>query len=152
MSMKERMAVAFGITDEIFGISIAQKGFLNPWYNYGAIFISVPLWSIGTSLGILAGNFLDAKIVSALSVALYGMFLAIIIPPAKKNLVIAIAVVVSFICSYLCGILPLIKNLSDGTRTIILTVIISSVIAIIKPVKDEDMENSKNQGEVQNEK
>lgn len=147
-----RFFVGFGITDEIFGISIAQKGFLNPWYNYGAIFISVPLWSIGTSLGILAGNFLDAKIVSALSVALYGMFLAIIIPPAKKNLVIAIAVIVSFICSYLCGILPLIKNLSDGTRTIILTVIISSVIAIVKPVKDEDMENSENQGEVQNEK
>ena len=74
-----RFFVGFGITDEIFGISIAQKGFLNPWYNYGAIFISVPLWSIGTSLGILAGNFLDAKIVSALSVALYGMFIAIII-------------------------------------------------------------------------
>ncbi|MBQ7970598.1 MAG: branched-chain amino acid ABC transporter permease, partial [Treponema sp.] len=68
------------------------------------------------------------------------------------NAVIAIAVVVSFVCSYLCGIIPLIKNLSDGTRTIILTVIISSVIAIIKPVKDEDMENSENQGEVQNEK
>ena len=147
-----RFFVGFGITDEIFGISIAQKGFLNPWYNYGAIFISVPLWSIGTSLGILAGNFLDAKIVSALSVALYGMFIAIIIPPAKKNAVIAIAVIVSFICSYLCGILPLIKNLSDGTRTIILTILISSVIAIIKPVKDEDMENSENQGEVQNEK
>lgn len=133
-----RFFVGFGITDEIFGISIARPGYINPWYNYGAIAISVPLWSIGTSLGIIAGNLLPARIVSALSVALYGMFIAIIIPPAKKNLVITIAIIVSFAASYLCGIIPGIKELSGGTRTILLTVIISSIVALIKPVKDED--------------
>ena len=133
-----RFLVGFGITDEIFGISIARPGYVNPLYNYGAIAISVPLWSLGTSLGIIAGNFLPARVVSALSVALYGMFIAIIVPPAKKNIVIAIAVAVSFVLSYLCTIIPWIKNLSGGTRTIVLTVLISAVVAIIKPIKDEN--------------
>lgn len=132
-----RFFVGFGITDEIFGISIARKGFIEPVYNYGAIAISVPLWSIGTSLGIIAGNFLPARVVSALSVALYGMFIAIIIPPAKKSLTIAIAVIISMISSYVCTIAPYVKDLSGGTRTIILTVVISAVVALIKPVKDE---------------
>lgn len=133
-----RFLVGFGITDEIFGISIARPGYVNPLYNYGAIAISVPLWSLGTSLGIIAGNFLPARVVSALSVALYGMFIAIIVPPAKKNIVIAIAVAVSFVLSYLCTIIPWIKNISGGTRTIVLTVLISAVVAIIKPIKDEN--------------
>ena len=133
-----RLGVGFGVTDEIFGISIAQEGNLNPLYNYGAIAIAVPLWSIGTSLGIIAGNILPLRVVSALSVALYGMFLAIIIPPAKKNVIIAIAVIVSFIASYICGIIPFVKELSGGTRTIILTVLISSIVAIIKPIEDKE--------------
>lgn len=132
-----RFFVGFGVTDEIFGITIARQGYIQPAYNYGAILISVPLWSLGTSLGIIAGNFLPVRVVSALSVALYGMFIAIIIPPAKKNLVIAIAVAVSFLTSYLCGIIPYVKDLSGGTRTIILTVLISSIVAIIKPIKEE---------------
>ena len=81
-----RFLIGFGVTDEIFGITIARPGYINPIYNYGAFLVAIPLWSIGTSLGIIAGNFLPARVVSALSVALYGMFLAIIVPPAKKIL------------------------------------------------------------------
>lgn len=133
-----RLGVGFGITDEIFGITIARKGYVNPIYNYGAILISVPLWSIGTSLGIIAGNILPVRIVSALSVALYGMFIAIIVPPAKKDMAVLCGIVVSFILSYLCGILPVVSSLSAGNRTIILTILISTALAIIKPVKEEE--------------
>lgn len=140
--MIHRFLVGFGVTDEIFGITIGREGKINPVYNYGAIAIAVPLWSLGTSLGIMAGNFLPANVVSALSVALYGMFLAIIVPPAKKNIVIAIAVIVSFIASYCFTILPYIKALSGGTRTIIITVVISSALALIKPVVDPEEEKT----------
>ncbi len=133
-----RFFVGFGVTDEIFGITIARPGFINPVYNYGALLVAVPLWSIGTSLGIIAGNFLPARVVSALSVALYGMFLAIIVPPAKKNIVIMISVIVSFAASFACTKLPLVSQLSGGTRTIILTVVISSIVALIKPISDSD--------------
>ena len=140
--MIHRFFVGFGITDEIFGITIARPGTIQPVYNYGAILFAAILWALGTSMGIIAGNFLPARVVSALSVALYGMFLAIIIPPARKNVVIAIAVAVSFLFSYICGIIPYVKELSSGTRTIILTVVIASIVAIIKPIEEDPSTSS----------
>lgn len=136
-SMAHRLLMAYDITDELFGIAIAQKGYLNPYYTYGAVLVAVPGWSVGTFIGVLAGNLLPLRIVSAFSVALYGMFLAIIIPPAKKDKVIALLVPICFAASYAFGILPIIKSLSAGTRTIILTVLISSLTAVIFPKKEE---------------
>lgn len=138
-SLLHRLLVGFGITDEIFGVAISRPGVLNPWYNYGVMFVAVPLWSIGTALGVFAGNLLPSLMVNALSVALYGMFLAIIIPPAKKNMTIATAVAVSFALSYICSVAPFVSNLSSGNRTIILTVSISAILAYLKPI-DEDSE------------
>ena len=80
-----RFLIGYDVTDELFGITIARPGWLNPYYTYGAILVAAPAWSIGTALGIIAGNLLPLRAVSALSVALYGMFLAIIIPPARKS-------------------------------------------------------------------
>ena len=93
--------------------------------------------AIGTALGIIAGNALPLRVVSALSVALYGMFLAIIIPPARKNRIVAALVVISFVLSFACEYLPGISALSGGTRTIILTVAISAAAAVLFPVKQE---------------
>ena len=98
----------------------------------------MPGWSIGTSLGIIAGNILPERVVSALSVALFGMFLAVIIPPARKNKVVAVLVALSFAASFACSVLPWISTLSDGTRTIILTVVISAGAALLFPVSKEN--------------
>ena len=73
-----RLLIGYDVTDELFGITIARPGSLNPYYTYGAILLAAPAWAIGTALGIIAGNLLPLRAVSALSVALYGMFLAII--------------------------------------------------------------------------
>ena len=100
--------------------------------------LAAPAWSIGTALGIIAGNVLPARIVNALSVALYGMFLAIIIPPARKNKIVAGLVVISFALSFAGSYLPVISNLSGGTRTILLTVLIAGAAAILFPVKNEE--------------
>jgi len=132
-----RFFVGFGITDEIFGITISREGKINPVYNYGAMTVAVPLWAIGTSLGIMAGNILPVRVVSALSVALYGMFIAIIIPAAKKNWAVAVSVAASFILSYVFTITPILKDISGGNKTIILTVLISAVLAIVRPIDDE---------------
>lgn len=78
------------------------------------------------------------RAVSALSVALYGMFLAIIIPPAKKSRIVAALVAISFALSFVCGYLPGIRKLSEGTRTILLTVLISGVAAVLFPVKEDE--------------
>lgn len=135
MKLRHRLAMSFGITDEIFAVSIARPGYLNPYYNYGAMLISIPLWAIGTALGTVAGNLLPLRLVSAFSVALYGMFLAVIIPPARKDKIIAGIIVFCFAASFAAAYLPLISELSSGMRTIILTVAISAAAAIIFPKK-----------------
>ena len=139
MPFFHRFLIAYDVTDELFGINIAQPGYLNPFYTYGAVFTAAPGWAIGTALGTIAGNILPLRVVSALSVALYGMFLAVIIPPAKKDRVIAVAIVICFGASYLAANLPVISELSEGTRTILLTVIIASGAAILFP-KTSDTE------------
>ncbi|MBQ2552223.1 MAG: AzlC family ABC transporter permease [Treponema sp.] len=131
-----RFLVGFGLTDELFGIAVGKEPPLNPKYSYGAFLIAISLWSVGTALGIVAGTYLPVGIVSALSVSLYGMFIAIIIPPARKNRAIAFGVVISFALSFACSRIPGIKDLSSSTRTIILTILISAVLAIVKPVDD----------------
>lgn len=133
LPLGHRLLVAFDITDELFGINIAREGRLNPCYTYGAMLTAMPGWAFGTMLGVIAGNIMPARLVSALSVALYGMFLAVIIPPARKSPVIAGLVALSFLASWGAGYLPLLGSLTEGTRTIILTVVIASAAALIFP-------------------
>ena len=99
--------------------------------------LSLPGWAGGTALGIMAGNVLPPAVVSALSVALYGMFLAVIIPPARQDKIVAVLVAVSFIASFAAVHLPVIMELSSGTRTILLTLAISGAAAVFFPKKDE---------------
>ena len=110
--LRTRLLVGSCITDEIFGITIARPGVPTPYYSGGALITAVPMWALGTALGISMGNILPARIVSALSVALFGMFLAVIIPPARKDRAVGLAVAVSFVCSYAAVRLPLISGLS----------------------------------------
>ena len=135
-----RLLIGYDVTDELFGITISRPGALNPYYTYGAILLAAPAWAMGTALGIMAGNLLPLRVVSALSVALYGMFLAIIIPPARQNRVVAALVLLSFAVSYACGVLPGIRALSEGTRTILLTVLLSAGAAVLFPIPVEEEE------------
>lgn len=134
-----RLAVGYGVTDEIFGISAATDGDLSPYYSYGAIAVAVPGWTLGTLLGAVMGNVLPARAVSALGVALYAMFLAIILPPARKSRVIAGLVAVSALASaalsWLCTVLSL-SFFTEGFRIITLTVVISLGAALLFPLKE----------------
>lgn len=137
MPFYHRLLIGFGVTDELFGIAIAYKGKVPPVYLYGAYIVAIPMWAVGTALGVVAGNLLPAMIVEALSVAIFGMFIAIIIPPAKENKVVAAAVAASFVLSAAAKYLPVVREWSDGTKTIILTILIAGVAAYFFPVKDE---------------
>ena len=135
--MIHRFLVAFDLTDELFGIAIGRPGYLNPYYSYGAFLVALPGWSIGTAAGVIAGNLLPGDMVKALSVSLFGMFLAIIIPPARKDKVVLVLIIISFAASYLCSRLPVIRDISSGTRTIILTLIIAGIAAWRFPPQTE---------------
>ena len=138
-SLLKRMLMSNFVTDEIFGISVSVKGKLNPNYPLGAATVASPGWIAGTVLGALIGNILPASLASALSVALYGMFLAVVIPASKGNKTIAMVVASSMAASTVFTLLPYLSDISSGTRIIILTVAIASVAAILKPVQPESM-------------
>ena len=141
LSLGHRLLIAFDITDELFAIAISRPGFINPYYSYGAFILAIPGWSLGTALGVVSGELLPVRVVSALSVALYGMFIAIVTPVARENKAVAITVIVCFISSYLASVLPVISSISSGTRIIILTVAISAVVSIIKPHEEDTNES-----------
>ncbi len=135
-----RPLLAYGVTDEIFGVSIGVDGKLNPFYSYGVISVAAPAWALGTFLGVVTGNILSGQILGALSVALYGMFIAVIIPPARKNKVLAGLIAVSMGASLLFAYLPLVREISAGFRIIILTIVLAGIAAVLFPIKDENAE------------
>lgn len=136
-SLFHRLLVGFGITDEIFGISIGRAGSLNPWYNYGAMAIALPSWAAGTAMGIIAGNILPSSAVSALSVALYGMFLAVIVPASRTDKIVGGVVITSFLVSFAVSKIPALANLSDSLKISLLTVLLSGIAAVLFPVKED---------------
>ncbi len=136
--IRHRLLVSYDITDELFGIAIAREGYLEPMYSYGAFAVAIPGWAFGTAFGIIMGNLLPALIVKALGVALYGMFLAIIIPPAKKDKIVGVLVVISFAASFVLSRMPVTADWSEGTRTILLTILIAGAAAVLFPKKEEE--------------
>ena len=136
-SLFRRLLMACCVTDEIFAISIAHPGYTPPAYTYSAALISTLFWASGCAMGITAGNLLSPDMVTALSMSLYGMFLAIIIPPTRKDRNVLYALIASFVLSGLCAVMPVVGQWSSGMRTVLLTVVISAVAAWLKPIKTE---------------
>lgn len=131
-----RLAASYGITDEIFAVCSAQKQPLTPAYMYGMILVAFIGWVTGTALGAEAGQLLPATVNSAMGIVLYGMFLAIIIPPSKKQksvfTVVIAAAAVSILFKYVFTMV------SGGFAVIISAVAASLVGAALFPVKDEE--------------
>ena len=140
MPFFHRFIIAHFVTDELFGIAVNRKGSFNPFYSYGAILVSVPCWSFGTMLGVIAGNIMPLRLVSAFSVALYGMFIAIIIPPSRREKPVATVVVAAFVLSSIAAYLPALASVADGTKTIVITVIVAALAAVVFPHKDEEVQ------------
>lgn len=131
-----RLFVSFGITDEIFAMASAQPGKITPSYMYGMILVSFLGWVSGTLLGASAGEFLPVEITNAMGIVLYGMFLAIIIPPARKERSVLAVVITAALISILFEYL--LKFVSGGFAVIISAIIASAVGALLFPLKDEE--------------
>ncbi len=142
MKFRHRFFIGFYVTDEIFALASGVTGKLNPFYIYGAVLVASPAWTLGTFVGAVLGSALPARIVSALSVGLYGMFLASIIPPARKSKILAGLIALSFLASGVCAVVPGISSLSEGTRTILLTLVLATGAALLFPVKPETAEKA----------
>ncbi len=134
----ERMAIAFGNTDEIFAVSVSNDGEVGSKYMYGVIALPVLGWTSGTLLGAIAGNVLPPIISAALGVAIYGMFIAIVVPVAKKEKATALCVLLSIALSCAFRYVSFLQNVPSGFVVIICAVASSVIFAIIAPVKADD--------------
>lgn len=133
---RHRLMASYGITDEIFAVCSAQKEPLTPAYMYGMIFVAFVGWVSGTALGAAAGELLPAAVSSAMGIVLYGMFIAIIIPPSRRQknvlLVVLAAAGISVLFKYVF------MAVSGGFAVIISAIIASVAGALLFPVKDEE--------------
>ena len=140
MSMKKRLAVAFGITDEIFAVSMQRDHALTSAYMAGLILTPVLGWTGGTFVGAAATSLMPPVLSNAFGIALYGMFVAIIVPPAKEQKNVLFAVVLAIVASVACKYLPVIKNLSSGWTIILITIIVCVIAAWLFPVEESEDE------------
>ena len=131
-----RLAASYGITDEIFAVCSAQPGMIVPAYMYGMILISAVGWVLGTVLGASAGEILPDSGPSAMGIGLYGMFLAIIIPPSRKKKSVLFVTVISALMSLLFRYV--LTMVSGGFAVIICAVLAAGIGAWLFPVSDEE--------------
>lgn len=134
----QRLLLGFTVTDEIFGVSVAIEGKVSPYFTYGTFLVATCGWTGGTFLGAILGEVLPTSLVSALGVGLYGMFISVFIPVARRNKIVAALVAISFAASFACAKLPLVSQIPEGIRIIVLTVVISLAAAIAFPVKERE--------------
>lgn len=142
MSMKERLAVSFGITDEIFAVSMQHKGELSTPYMAGLIITPILGWTGGTLAGGAATSVMPEALSSALGIALYGMFIAVIVPPAREERSVLFTVILAILASLAFAYLPVLRNLGSGWSIIIITIAVSAVAAWLFPRKPEEVEET----------
>lgn len=143
MTIWQRLLVAFGITDEIFAVSVMQPGKITAPYMAGLILTPVLGWTGGTLCGAIATSLLPEILANALGIALYGMFIAIIIPPARKQKNVLFTVLLAIAASVSFAYLPVLKELSSGWSIIIITIIVSGIAATVFPKEMEEVEEEK---------
>lgn len=133
----KKMLLGFCVTDEIFAVSMSREGEVSSKYFAGLVVLPLLGWHLGTVSGAILGDVLPNNIVSALGLAIYGMFIAIVVPITKKDrnvlLIVLLAVALSFCLYYLPGL----NQISSGFAIIICAVIASAIGACLFPVKEE---------------
>ena len=142
VKLPQKLLIAYGNTDEIFAVSVSNKGEVGAKYMLGIILLPVIGWTSGTLLGGIVGNILPAMVTAALGVAIYGMFVAIVMPVAKKEKMTALCVLLAIAISCAFKYIPLLKAVPTGFTVIICAVVASVIFAIIAPVKTEEKEEA----------
>lgn len=132
-----RLLLATGITDEIFGVAMSGEHVFGRKYYMGLMVAPIIGWNLGTLLGALAGSILPDFVVSSLEIGIYGMFVAIVLPVAKKNFKLFPVVFVAIVFSLIFKYVPVINHISSGFSAIISALIAAILGALLFPVEDK---------------
>ena len=137
VTLLERLLIAFGNTDEIFAVASGQKGEVGAKYMFGLISLPYVGWALGTFIGAAASALLPESVRSALGIAIYGMFLAIFVPPMKKSKAVLTVVLLAAGLSCAFTYLPVLNRVSSGFVIIICAVVAAAVGAWMRPIKEQ---------------
>ena len=138
VKLKDKLLISFGNTDEIFAVAISQKGEIGKKYMLGLMLLPILGWTGGTLTGAIAGNILPAMVTAALGLAIYGMFVAIVVPVAKKEKATALCVAIAIALSCAFKYIPLLTKVPTGFTVIICSVIAAAILAVVAPIKTEE--------------
>ena len=142
-TFRQRLFCSAFVTDEIFAVSVSQKEPVSKEYMYGLIALPYIGWSLGTLigavLGVVVSTYLPPFVLAALGIAIYGMFIAIVVPVMKKERAVTVCVLVAMLLSALCYYVPVISKIIPSELHIVLCAVIASVaLAIFAPIKQEN--------------
>jgi predicted branched-subunit amino acid permease len=132
------LAISFVNTDEVFAVASGQKGSVGKGYMYGLILTPWVCWTVGTLIGAVAGNILPAMVTASLGVAIYGMFVAIVVPEMKKSKATACCALLAAAMSCLFYYLPGLQQIPSGFTIIVCAVAASVVMALVAPIGEEE--------------
>lgn len=135
----KRLVAAFFNTDEVFALGMSRSKPLTTGFFLGAGVVAALGWTSGTAMGAVAGTLLPASVRMALGAMLYGMFVAIVVPQAKKEKPLLFSVLLALVFSCLFAWAPLLKDISAGLGIVICTVLTASICAVLFPVADEEV-------------
>ena len=138
--MVDRFIIAFVNTDEVFAVASSKEDAVGRKYMYGLILTPFFGWSLGTLLGAAAGNILPASVVSALGIAISGMFVAIVVPEVKRDRPTLICVLIAILHSCVFTYVPMLKEIPSGFTIIICAAVASAVLSLIAPIEVKDGE------------
>ena len=138
IKLRHRFLFAFVNTDEVFAVAMGNIKNVNKYYMYGLILTPWLGWVAGTALGAVAGDILPSIVTTSLGVAIYGMFVAIVLPVAKKEKNTAVCVIIAIALSCICYYVPALSKIPSGFVIIICAVIASAIMAVISPVKEAE--------------
>lgn len=138
MNTLNRLLLSFGNTDEVFAVASQQPGKIGRAYLYGLTNGPWLGWTLGTLLGALAGSVLPEAVTNALGIAIYGMFIAIILPPFRRQREVRAVVIIAVALSCLMTLLPALSFISDGFRIILCAIAASALGAWLMPQPEED--------------
>lgn len=146
---RKKMILGFAVTDEIFAVSMSRKGEVSSSYFAGLTVLPLLGWNLGTLAGAVMGDVLPENVTAALGLAIYGMFIAIVVPVAKKNRHVLMITILAIFLSFCLYYLPGLNRISSGFSIIICAVAASAVGAWLFPVEEEENESAAEQEEAE---
>ncbi len=138
VGLLDKLIIAFVNTDEVFAVASGNKGRVGKSYLYGLIITPYFGWGVGTVMGAVAGDILPQIVISALGIAIYAMFIAIVMPPMKSSKPTTLCVLISVIISCLFRYVPILSKVPSGFTIIICAVVSSAIFAVLAPVEEEE--------------